>query len=271
MPALDNLRAKAAAALMLCAGASQAMSLAEAYEAALNHDPQLQAAGYELESARQNIPAARAALLPSASLTYSNLGVSGTRKLDNSLNQEVTTRLSYDSPQTSLQMRMPLLNYEAWKRVDMAASQLNGAEATHRSRGLDLADRVSTAYMQVLDARVLGTLAESEVVALVEQYRRAQQRLSRGEGTRTDEATALASLELARARAADARSQQQLAIARLTRITGRIPMFVQDTMVEFRPQVSAVTAERDFIELALAHSATVQARQAAAETARLAV
>lgn len=271
MPALYQPRALAVAALLLCAGAAHAMSLADAYQAALNHDPLLQAAGFELDAARQNIPAARAALLPSVTLSYSNLGVSGTRSFDNSLNQEFTTRLSYDSPQTSLQMRMPLLNYEAWKRVDIATSQVNSAEATHRSRGLDLADRLSTAYVLVLDTRVLGALADAEVVALEEQYRRAQQRLLRGEGTRTDEATALASLESARARAADARSQQQLAIARLARITGRAPLFVQDTLPDFRPQVSSPTAERDFIELALTHSATVQARQAALETARLAV
>ena len=271
MPALPKLQALAAAALMLCAAGSQAMTLAEAYEAALNHDPQLQAAGFDLESARQNVPAAKAALMPQVTLSYSKLGVSGTRSFDNSLDQEVTTRLSYDSPQTALQMRMPLLNYEAWKRVDMARSQLNGAEATHRSRALDLADRLSSAYVQVLDTRVLGALADSEVVALEEQYKRSQQRLLRGEGTRTEEATALASLESARARATDARRQQQLALSRLARITGRPPVFVQDTLPDFSPQVSDPRAERDHIEAALANSSTVQVRLAAVETTRLAV
>ncbi len=263
--------ALAAALLVAATPAARSMTLVEALEAARAHDPQYRSAAYELEAARQGVPIARAALMPAVSLSYSNLGVSGTREFPNSLGQEVSTRVEYGSPNTTLALRMPLFNYDAWNRLDQATAQTKGAEAAYRVRGLELVDRVTMAYLQALEARAVQTLSETEVTSLTEQTRRAEQRLLRGEGTRTDEALSRASLEVARARLGDARNQVTLAATRLRRLTGRLPGFVFDAASDFIPSPSQADAHRDWIELALAQNPVLDIRKAAVEAARFGV
>lgn len=263
-----SARAVLAACACLVAAPSQALTLAEAFAAARVHDPQYRAAMHELEAARQGVPIARAALLPQVSLSYSNLGVSGTREFPNAIQQDVTTRVDYTSPQTSLSLRMPLFNYEAWTRLDQATAQGRGAEAAFRARGLDLVDRLVVAYLQLLQARTQQAQAQADVAALTEQRRRTEQRLRRGEGTRTDEALALAALESSRARLTDARELVDVAMARLRRLTGRLPSFAQDTPDGFTPTRSASGDARDWIDRARAQNPVIEVRQAAVDAAR---
>lgn len=248
-----------------------AMSLSEAVDAAREHDPQYRAAAYELEAARQGVPIARAALLPQVSLNYSNAGVSGTREFPNSLSQQVSTRVEYESPQTSLNLRLALFNYEAWSRLDQAGVQARGAEASFRARGLELTERVISAYLQLLEAHAQLSLVDAEVAALEAQFQRAQQRFRRGEGTRTDEAQALAGVELSRARAADARERMLVAAARLRRLTGRMPAFAQDITPGFRPQPAAPAQLLEWTEAAMRQSPVIEARALAVEAARFGV
>ncbi|MFO1326904.1 MAG: TolC family outer membrane protein [Rubrivivax sp.] len=260
-----------AAGALMAAAPVHAMTLAEAFEAARLHDPQYRVAVHDLESSRQGVPIARAGLLPQVSLSYSNLGVSGTREFPNSLQQEVTTRVEYSSPQTSLSLRMPLFNYDAWSRLDQATAQGRGAEAAFRARGLDLVERVVIAYLQMLQARSQQSLAETDVGALTEQLRRAEQRFRRGEGTRTDEALAMSALETSRARLSDARELVDVAMARLKRLTGRQPVFALDTPTAFVPPRSQPADVRDWIEKALVQNPVLEVRQAAVDAARFGV
>lgn len=253
------------------APAAQAMLLTEALDAARSFDPQYRAAEYELASARQGLPIARSVLFPQVSLSYANSGVSGTREFPNGFSQQVTTRVDYEAPQSALNLRMPLFNYEAWSRVDQAAAQVTGAEASFRARGLELAERVVTAYLQALEANAQLALADAEVQALQEQFKRAEQRLRRGEGTKTDEALALASLEMARARSSETREKVMLAAARLRRLTGRVPTFVLDILPSYQPQMSPPYGLNEWTDKALAQSPVIEARTVAVEVARLGI
>src|SRR5471032_1808304 len=60
------------AGLMLHAGAASALSLVEAYEAALKNDPAYRSSFYANEGAKENAALGRAALLPSLSANYFN-------------------------------------------------------------------------------------------------------------------------------------------------------------------------------------------------------
>lgn len=257
-------------AAMLCAPAS-AMTLAEAFEAARTHDPQYRAARHELDSVRQGVPIARASLLPQVSLSYSDAHVTGTRRFPNAVGQEVTTRVDYASPQAGLFLRMPLFNYEAWARLEQAGAQAAGAEASHRARGLDLVDRVATAYLATLEARAQVTLAEAELPALDAQLQRARQRLLRGEGTRTEVAVAEATLETARVREVDAREKLMLAMSGLQRLTGAVPEWVRDTAPDFLPRASEPVALRDWTDTALTQNPVLEVRRATIEATRLGV
>lgn len=265
-----------AAACCALAGAvlaspASAMTLAEAYAAARTNDAPYQAAAYELESSRQGVRVARAGLLPQVSLSYTNSSVSGSREFPNALNQEVTTRVEYEAPQAQLQLRTPLFNAEAWSRLKQVRFQSQGAEASYRARGLDLTDRLATNYLQLLLARSNVVLAESERIALEEQVKRATQRLGRGEGTRTEEAMARASLEVARYRELDARDQLAVAASRLRRITGQPLLFVRDAGEDFALPLPQPRDAQAWLDIALGNSPLVQARQMAVEAARASI
>lgn len=269
-----SLRCTVLAALasgLLTAGTAQAMSFAEVFAAAREHDAQYRAAGHDLESARLGVPIARAGLLPSVGLSYSKSDVSGTRSFYNSLNQEVQVQVAYASPQTALSLRLPLFNKEAMARYDQTQAQAEAAASVYRSRGLELMDRVGTAYLQVLLAVDARGLAQSQLAAVQGQLVRAEQRFKRGEGTRTEQAMAQATLDLAKVKLIEAEDQIDISRRTLKRLTGNDTQALNQLAPDFVP--TEITPNRlvDWLELAERNSPTIQARQQALMAARLGV
>ncbi|MBL0149630.1 MAG: HlyD family type I secretion periplasmic adaptor subunit [Ideonella sp.] len=80
---------------------AHAMTMQEAFQAAVRNDAQYRAAGHELASAQFAVPAARAALLPQISLNASGSDVVGSRSFPNAAAQDVTVRVDYAAPQAS--------------------------------------------------------------------------------------------------------------------------------------------------------------------------
>lgn len=250
---------------------TKAATFAEIVAAARDNDAQYRASSFDLQSAQMAVPVARAALLPQVGLGYSRSDVSGTRSFYNTLNQEVQVQLQYGSPQTSLSMRMPLWNQEARARLDQTQVQADGAAQLYRSRGLELIDRVGSAYLQVLLAIDGQGLARSQVIALQGQLDRAEQRLKRGEGTRTEAALAQAAVDLAKVRVLEADDQLELARRALKRITGKDPQGLNQLAPDFMPGELIPNKLGDWLEMAERNSPTLQARQQALLAARLGV
>jgi len=253
----------------LLATPAQAMSFAEVFAAARAHDAQYRAAGYDLQSAQLGVPIARSALLPSVGLTASRSDVTGTRSFYNSANQEAQVQLAYSSPQTALSLRMPLFNKEAKARYDQSKVQAEAAESVYRSRGLELMDRVGTAYLQVLLASDARVLADSQLVAVQGQLSRAEQRFKRGEGTRTEQAMAQAAVDLAKVKVIEADDGIELARRTLKRLTGNDTPLLNRTAPDFMPTEIAPNRLGDWLELAERNSPTIQARQQNLMAARL--
>lgn len=272
MPASYRPRRLAAAAcgaiLALAALPAAALTLAEALDAARTNDPQYQAATFELDSARQGLPIARAALLPSVQLTMSGAEYTGQRTFPNSLNQDVTVRVDYNAPQSQLSLRQPLFNYEGIHRYRQAQAVGRGAEATFRQRGLMLVDRVGSSYLQVAITRAALAVSEREVASAQALYARAEQRLRRGEGTRIDEAQAKANLEVARARQADSRDQFDIALVRLRRQVGQPVVVMQELEADYRPDLTALEPLQYWLDRANDSSPSLQARREAIDAAR---
>lgn len=263
--------ATASALLFLTAGSAQAMGFAEAFEAARQFDAQYRAAAHELDAARQGLPIARSYMLPSASINASTSDVSGKRLFTNSLNQEVRVPVDYNAPQASLQIRAPIFNYEGVLRTHIAASQVGSAESVFESRRLELADRMGTAYLQVLLGVEAAGLGRAEVTSLEAQLARASQRLKAGEGTRTDVAQIQAQLELAKVRLVDL--YDQLAVARrvLRRVTGVDPRSLKSLPADFLPEAGETFSLDQWQAIAEQRSPVLRSRQQAVETARLAI
>ena len=264
-----RLHLAAAAAALLMAGSAQAMNFAEAVAAARSNDPGYRGAGHELESRRQGVPIARASLLPQVALSASTSQVSGTRSFFNNLQQEAKVGVEYKSPSASLQFRLALFNAEAWARLDQAQATADQAEQLFRARGLDLVDRVGTAYLQVLLSAEALTLAEQERTAAEGQLKRATERFKRGEGTRSEEALAQAQFDLDRVKVFEAQNQLDVAKRALQRLTGQPTSQLHQIAQDFVPEETAVGGLFEWLETAVRNSPLIQAKQQALVAARM--
>jgi TolC family type I secretion outer membrane protein len=244
------------------------MSFSEALKAAQTNDAPFRAAGFEYDAARYGVPIARAQLLPVVGLSASESAVAGSRRFPNSQNQEVRIPLDYGAPQVSLNVRMPLFNFDAISGYRQAQAQSEVAEAVFRSQGLDLVDRLAAVYVQVLVAEETRRLTEAQVKAYALQAEQAARRLDRGEGTRVQVAQAQATVDVARTRLLEASDLVDLSRSRLERLTG-----VSQPKTRLLPAAHTPVAlfpERlgDWIEMALRQNPSLQAQERSREVAR---
>ncbi|MBC7941020.1 MAG: TolC family protein [Chitinophagaceae bacterium] len=269
--ARKRLCAAVAAAAVIASGSTSALTFSQALEAARAHDPTYRVAGHELDATQLNVPIARASLLPLVTLNASDAKVVGSRRFPNAQNQEVRTPLDYESPQTSLGMRVPLFNFEALSAYKQAQAQSEVAESVFRSQGMDLMERLATAYLQVLLADDGRRLAAAQVTVFESQAAQAEQRQQRGEGTRVQATQARATLDVARTRLLETIDQVDLARVRLERLTGLAN--VQPSSLPALVKAEPLLPDRlgDWIDMAVRQSPLLEARERNREVARQAV
>lgn len=270
-PAASAPAVPAAAAPAQPDTAAPVLTFSQAVQAARQHDAAFRVAGLERDAARFNIPIARASLLPSAAITAAESSVRGSRSFANAQNQEVQLPLDYRAPQASLNVRMPLYNPEANAQLRQAHELDAVAEAAFRAQGLDLLDRLATAYLQVVLAREAAAVLQAQVQTLQTQLAQSRQRMARGEGTRVQVAQNEALLEVASSREKEAVDQVELAQRQLARLTG-LPegrpglLPAEQGLPPLVPQTL-----QGWQEIALAQSPLVQGRERAVQAARAAV
>ena len=261
MPSTVMLRGIALVLAIGSAAPVSALTLAEAYEAALGYDAQFLASRHELASARLDVPIARALLMPSASFSASTSRVEGQREFANSLSQEVKVPLDYTSPSASLSFRAPLFNYDALSRTRQAYSAVDAAEQTFKARQTDLVNRLTSVYLQTAGAIDDRRLAEWEVQALRGQLERSRQRQSRGEGTLTEVARTEAALELARAKALEASDNVLVANRALRRVTGLQADRLFKPTAAFKPRPLEPERLQDWMDMALRQNPALRSRE----------
>jgi protease secretion system outer membrane protein len=263
--------ALASSICLLAVPTAQALTFTEAFDAALRTDAQFRAAEFDLQSSRQGVPIARAALLPNVSLSVGASNVNGTRQYANAVNQDVRLKVDYAAPNASLAMRMPLINLEAQNRYRQSQVQTDQAESVFRTRGLDLINRLAAAYLQVLLAEEGRQLVEVQLQSQTTQLKQAEQRLSGGEGTRVDVASSRANLDIVRARLVEAEDQLQLSHLQLKRITGIQTTALRRLPSDLTPMPLQPEGLFGWLDLAMRQSPSVRAREQAVDVARLTV
>jgi outer membrane protein, protease secretion system len=250
---------------------TKAFGFAQAFDAALANDPQFRSARFERESTQAAVPIARAALLPSASLSLSDTHTLGTRALPNAANQQITLPLDYRAPQASLQARAPIFNWESISRYRQALVQSDAADTVFKLRGGELMERLSTAYLQRLMGEENLRLVQTQLDALETQRERAEQRLKRGEGTRIEVAEVSAQFDATRVRLLDVRDQIVVARRALLRITGVDAPEVQGLPKDFQPPPLSPQNLDEWLSRALAGNATLTVRQQQVAVARMGI
>ena len=221
----------AVAAASLAAGGAQAMTLPEAIARAESYNPTLAQARAEADGAEARLDQARAARLPS--LTLSGQSGQGTSDLGGFFGfgeQDVTPRAAV------AELRQPLFAGGAINAgVDRARGGLQAARAGASGARARLTADVAEVYVGARSAREMLAVNLAQLATLEEVFRQTELRFNGGEVARTDLEQARARLAEARAGRAAAEGGLALARARFRSVVGVEPDDLADPVVTSLP------------------------------------
>lgn len=253
------------------------LGILDAYSLALEKDPTFQAAIKEKEAGDEAKNIGRAGLLPKVSLNYQNAPRNWqTQKYQTSdifgNVSDVTKRQQYRSYAGSVTLTQPLFDYQAYAKYKTGVAQSLMADEKYRSKYLELAVRVISAYVSVAYAKDQIALAEAQKAAYKEQLALNDRLMAAGEGTVTDVAETQARYSLAEAQVIEARDVLDSAQRELEVIIG-IPLDQLDALQTLRQgkfQVSPLrfTAFDDWQKLAMERNPQLASSRHGVEAAR---
>ena len=251
------------AALLMQGGAASALSLVQAYDAALQNDPAYRSAFHAAEAGKENRILGRSNLLPSVSASYSANKASSDIEVGKNSRPE-----DYISRTQTVQVRQPLFNLDAYARYKQGIAQTNYSDAQFASQSQEVILRVTGAYFEVLFALDKLALAKVERDTYIEQKNVNDLLFRKGEGTRTDMIETQARLDLAEAQLLEAQDAVTQAKDTLAGIIGA----EVDGLDQLRPGFRAVPGDMlgfdTWKKIALETNPDVKAATYAVEIAR---
>ena len=255
--------------LALSAGGAGAVSLQQAYEAALKHDPQFRMRFYENESGKELRKLGRAQLLPNVAGSYSY----GKNVADQEFSRvgaaPVVTHPKYTSRSAVVQLRQPLFNLDAIMRYRQGKVQSAQSGELYEAGIDEVSVRVVSSYLDVLFAQDQLALARVQRDAHLEQQKVNQRLFEKGEGTKTDMLETQARLDLAEAQLIESQDNLQAARETLEGVIGMDPGELDRLGEDFRPAALNPSSFEEWSKLALARNNQLAAARLAVENARL--
>ena len=256
-----------ALAAALAAGQAGAVTLQQAYEAALKNDPTYRISFYEKEASKEYRVLGRSYLLPQVSASLSSSrnvadvedSSSGFRRL---------THPHYISRSNVVQVRQPILNLDGIARYRQGKVQAAQGEEIFEAGSDDVAVRVVNAYMDALFAEDQVALSRVSRDMYMEQMHVNRRLFEKGEGTKTDMLETQARLDVAEAQLVEAQDNAIAARDTLAGIIGMDPGTLDKLGDGFRPNISPGTFE-EWEKTARARNHELAASRLAVENARL--
>ena len=202
--------------LMLSLPAS-ATDLSEIYDLSVNNDPQLAAARASYKAIREQVPQARASLLPNLSASARTQDIRRTI-VDFSINGDFNDNYNDHSWQAVLSQ--PIFRLESWFQFQQAKNLEARALAQFAAEQQQLIFRVSNSYLNILEAddRLSATNAERDAVK--RQLEQVQQRFDVGLVAITDVLESTAAYDASTVRVIEAEGEQVISFETLLRLTG---------------------------------------------------
>jgi protease secretion system outer membrane protein len=198
-----------------------AMSLLEAYEAALEHDPTYRSAFHENEAGQQAQAIGLASLLPNLAITHNQSKSAGTITGLSQTGQNISDNTHFDSQISSLTLRQPLINLEAIASYRIGKAQAESSRAKFTGRSQQLVVRLVEAYVETLLALEHVKISETQLTSLEELKRVNERMLLKGEGTTTDVLETQSKHAIAQAHVIEAKDELEAAMLKLEAIVGR--------------------------------------------------
>ncbi len=201
--------------LLSCTTATLAMDLLQAFAAAKLQDATILAARATAQVGRENLPQARAQLLPniSASVGYNKNQLSSTTP--NFLGTEQTTQLKYPSQNQTLTLRQPVFRPYLRSQLQQAEARLDDANAVLNQEEQNLALRVTSSYFEAMLTHEQLDLVLAQRKAYSTQLDAARKSFAAGSGTRTDIDAAQAQLDMNTAQEIEARQNMEFTLRQL--------------------------------------------------------
>lgn len=260
-------RSVIALAAALAAGQVGAVTLQQAYEAALKNDPTYRMSFYDKESSQEARIIGRSYLLPQVSASLStNRNVADVEDAVGILRQ--TTHPHYISRSNIVQLRQPILNLDGIARYRQGKVQAAQGQEAFEASSDEVAVRVVSAYMDALFAEDQVTLSQIARDVYVEQMHVNNRLFEKGEGTKTDMLETQARLDIAEAQLVEAKDNAVATRETLAGIIGMDPGNLDKLGDGFRPNVQPGTFE-EWEKTARAHNHELAASRLAIENARL--
>jgi protease secretion system outer membrane protein len=254
-----------------------AVTIQQAYEAALKNDPTYKMSYYDKEAAQENRVLGRSYLLPTLSGSYSAsrniVDLSNQTRLD--LGNGVTvpytqfTQPRYISRSSAVQLRQPILNLDGIARYRQGKVQAEQGVKIFESSTDEVTVRVISAYMDVLFAQDQLALSKVSRNMYQEQMHVNGRLFEKGEGTKTDMLETQARLDLAEAQVTEAEDNLVASRETLAGIIGMDPGNLDMLVDSFHPNATDPGTFEDWSKIARDHNPELQAARLAVENARL--
>jgi protease secretion system outer membrane protein len=268
---VTNKKNALALALLLALGAGQAgaLTLEQAYQAALKNDPAFRMNFYENEAAKENKVLGRSQLLPNVSASFSgSKNVADQESIAGSIALP-TTHPRYISRSSVVQVRQPILNLDAIARYRQGKVQSAQGEAQFEANTNEVALRVVGAYCDALFADDQVALSRVQRDMYLEQQKVNQRLFEKGEGTKTDMLETKARLDLAEAQLVEAEDNAVAMRNTLAGVIGMDPGNLDRLGERFPIPELKPTSFEAWRELALQNNHELEAARLAVENARL--
>lgn len=240
--------------LSLIFGNSQAESLSQIYQLAVDNAPQIRAASAGLEASRHVLPQSQANLLPNVSV-----GASATANTNTHVD-------GYGSAFISLSHE--LYNPGNEIKIDNARSVIAQAEAEFTGVGQSLMMDVAVAYFNMLSAQDGVEFAEAEKRANARQLEQTKQRFDVGLIAITDVHESQAAFDISIAQAIAAANNLDNSREQLRELTGQYPDFLpklDENIPLLRPDPADPS---QWTAMALEHNPVLQAAEQRSAQAR---
>ena len=270
---MKMLRALCVAALLgALALPASAIDLSQAYRAALQEDATLRAARANAQAGREQLPQARAQLLPNAVLSVGRNRNDLTRTAPNFLGQPSSLSEVYPSYSQTLQVRQPIYRKQLFAGYEQAKFAVEDVNAVLDFELTNVAVKVGGAYFEAMLAQDQLELFRAQIVTNTALLDAARKGFAAGSGTRTDIDEAQARLDLARAQALEAQqhvdfTRRQLQLLINQPITSLAALDLGRLQLRSPQPVNL----EDWVRMAEDGSPEIQALRARREVARLAV
>jgi protease secretion system outer membrane protein len=266
---LRHLAFAVGAACALCTGSAQAITLQQAYQAALQNDPTYRMNYYENEAAKENSILGRSLLLPNISANYSANKNRADQTTHFTNGPDSLIHPDYTSRSSSIQVRQPLVNLDAIARYRQGKVQTAQGAAQFAANTGEVALRVIGAYLDALYASEQLSLALVQRDVYREQQAVNTRLFEKGEGTKTDMLETQARLDLAEAQVLEAQDTLTAQRNTLEGVIGMDPGTLDTLSPNFRFAPLKPATYDDWKAIALANNHDLEAATLAVENARL--